>query len=124
MSRSATRALMQVPESTVRTLSHHASKTGRAPPKVVMHHYTVKLACCAITIEDTRYKELNSAFIKQYSDVFSKELPSKLPQEGGPKHCIILNDDRPINGKLMHVPTRYWPAKERFIDTNLNAKRI
>ena len=62
-------ALMQVPESTVRTLAHHASKTGRAPPKVITHRYTVRLACCAITMEDTRYKELNAAFIKQYSDV-------------------------------------------------------
>ena len=75
-------------------------------------------------MEDTHYKELNSAFMKQYSDVFSKKLPSKLPPEGGPKHRIILKDDRPINGRLMRVPTRYWPAMKRFIDTNLNAKRI
>ena len=84
----------------------------------------VRLACCAITMEDTHYKELNSTFIKQYSDIFSKELPSKLPPEGGPKHRIILKDDRPINGKLMRVPTKYWPAMKRFIDSNLKAKRI
>jgi len=75
-------------------------------------------------MEDTHYKELNTAFKKQYSDIFSKELPSKLPPEGGPKHRIILKDDRPINGRLMRVPTRYWPAMKRFVDTNLNAKRI
>jgi len=91
---------------------------------VITHRHTVRLACCAIAMEDSRYKELNSVFIKQYSDVFSKELPSKLPSEGGPKHRIILKDDRPINGRLMRVPTRYWPAMKRFIDTNLKAKRI
>src|SRR5438046_6010970 len=114
---------MQVPESTVRTLSRHATKAGRALPEVITHCYIVRLACCAMKMEDTHYKELNAAFMKQYSDVFSKELPSKLPPEGGPKHHIILKDDRPINGKLMHVPTRYWPAMKLFIDTNLNAKR-
>jgi Reverse transcriptase (RNA-dependent DNA polymerase)/RNase H-like domain found in reverse transcriptase/Integrase zinc binding domain/Chromo (CHRromatin Organisation MOdifier) domain/Retrotransposon gag protein len=117
-------ALMLVPENTVRTLSHHATKEGRAPPKVVTRCYTVRLACCAIAMEDTRYKELHTAFTKQYSDVFSKELPSKLPPDGGPRHRIILKDDRPINGKLIRVPTKYWPAMKRFIDTNLKAKRI
>jgi len=117
-------ALMQVPESTVRSLSRHATKAGRALPKVTTCCYTVRLACCAIAMEDTHYKELNTAFKKQYSDIFSKELPSKLPPEGGPKHRIILKDDRPINGRLMCVPTRYWPAMKRFVDTNLNAKRI
>ena len=61
-------------------------------------------------MEETRYKELNSSFMKQYSDVFSKALPSKLPPKGGPMHRIILKDDRPINGRLMRVPTKYWPA--------------
>ena len=103
-------ALMQVPESTVRTLSRHATKAGRALPKVITHCYTVRLACCAMTMEDTHYKELNTEFMKQYSDVFSKELRSKLPPEGGPKHHIILKDDRPINGKLICILTRYWPA--------------
>ena len=41
-------ALMQVPESTVRSLSRHATKAGRALPKVTTCCYTVRLACCAI----------------------------------------------------------------------------
>ena len=48
--------------------------------------------------------KLDSAFLKQYLDVFSKELPFKLPPEGGPMHGIILKDDESINGKLMRVP--------------------
>jgi len=117
-------ALMQVPETTVRTLCRQTANMNRAPPTVITHRYTVRLACCAIAMEDVHYKELNSAFTKQYSDVFSKTLPSKLPPEGGPKHRIILKDNRPINGRLMRVPTRYWPAMKRFIDTNLKARRI
>ena len=62
-----------------RILSHHAIKVGRALPKVITRCYTVRLAYCAIAMEDTRYKELNSVFTKQYSDIFSKELPFKLP---------------------------------------------
>ena len=98
---------MQVPEHVVRTLSHHTVNTDRSPLKVITRRYTVKLACCAITMEETRYKELNSAFMKQYLDVFSKELPSKLPLEGGPIHRITLKDNEPIKGKLMRVPTKY-----------------
>ena len=93
-------------------------------PRVITRCYTIRLACCAIAMEDTHYKELNTAFMKQYSDVFSKTLSSRLPPEGGPKHRIILKDDRPINGRLMRVPIRYWPVMKRFVDTNLNAKRI
>src|SRR5204863_3675593 len=117
-------AFMQVPEYVVRTLSQHVVNRGRFPPRVVTRRYLIKLACCALSMEETRYKELNSAFMKQFSDVFSKKLPSRLPPEGGPKHCIIVKDDEPINGRLMRVLTRFWPAMQRFIDTNLKAGRL
>src|SRR5204862_2358487 len=83
-------ALMQVPECVVHALSRHAVNTGRSPPKTVTHRYTIKLACCAITMDETRYKELNPVFMTQYSDIFSKTLPSRLPPEGCPMHRIIL----------------------------------
>jgi len=57
-------ALMQVPETTVRTLCRQTANMNRAPPTVITHRYTVRLACCAIAMEDVHYKELNSAFTK------------------------------------------------------------
>src|SRR5204862_7300025 len=117
-------ALMQVSEHVVRTLSQHVDDTGRSPARVVTRGYSIKLACFALSMEESRYKELNSAFMKQFSDIFSKKLPSRLPPEGGPKHHIILKDDESINGRLMRVPTRFWPAMQRFIDTNLKAGRL
>ncbi|TMC15977.1 MAG: hypothetical protein E6J34_20635, partial [Chloroflexi bacterium] len=100
-------ALMQVSETTVRILCRHAADMSRSSLTIITRRYTVKLACCAIVMKDTRYKELNSAFMKQYSDIFFKELPSKLPLEGGPKHRILLKDNRSINDRLMRVSTRY-----------------
>ena len=65
-----------------------------------------------------KHKEL------QYPDMFSTELPSQLPPKGGPTHRIILKDNKPINGRLMYVLTKYWPALRRFIDANLKAGRL
>ena len=100
-------ALMQISKSTMRTLSHHAIKTDRAFSKVIIHHYTIRLTCCAIAMKDIHYKQLNTAFMKQYSDIFSKILPFKLPSESDSKHHIILKNDRFINDKLMRISTRY-----------------
>ena len=118
-------ALMQVSEATARSVSHHIYKRSAKPASVFTHRLSVRLACCALADEfESRYKELHTAFIKQYADVFSTELPSRLPPKGGPTHRIILKDNQPINGKLMRVPTKYWPALRRFIDANLKAGRL
>ena len=115
---------MQISKSIMRTLSHHAIKTDRAFSKIITYRYTIRLIYCAIAMKDTHYKELNLAFMKQYSNIFFKILSSKLPSEDDSKYRIILKDDRSINGKLMRVSTRYWLAMKRFIDINLNVKRI
>lgn len=75
-------------------------------------------------MKEIRYKELNSVFMKQYSDIFSKKLPSRLSPENDLKHCIILKDDESINDRLMHVSIKFWPAMQRFIDINLKAGRL
>src|SRR5437762_10268868 len=98
---------MQVPENMMRTLSRHAFKTNRTNSKVITCCYTIRLIYCAIAMKDTHYKELNLAFMKQYSNIFFKILSSKLPSEDDSKYRIILKDDRSINGKLMRVSTRY-----------------
>jgi len=104
-------ALMQVTEGTARSVSRHVYRSSAKPASIVARKLAVRLACCALADEfESKYKELHGAFVKQYSDVFSTELPSRLPPKGGPTHRIILKDDKPINGKLMRVPTKYWPA--------------
>ena len=62
--------------------------------------------------------------MKQYSDIFSKELSSKLSSEDDLKYHIILKDDKSINDRLMRVSTKYWSVMKWFIDINLKAKRI
>ena len=109
-------ALMHVTEGTERSVSRRVYRSAAKPASIVTHKLVVRLACCALADEfESKYKELHTAFVKQYSDVFSTELPSRLPPKGGPTHRIILNDDKPINRKLMRVPTKYWPALQRFI---------
>lgn len=104
-------ALMQVSEGTARSVSRHSYRNSAKPASIFTCRLTIRLACCALADEfDSKYKELHAAFVKQYTDVFSTELPSRLPPKGGPTHCIVLKDDKPINGKLMCVPTKYWPA--------------
>ena len=118
-------ALMQVTEGTARSVSRYVYRNSAKPASIVTRKLSVRLACCALADEfESKYKELHAAFVKQYSDVFSTELPSRLPPKGGPTHRIILKDDKPINGKLMRVPTKYWPALQRFINTNLKAGRL
>ena len=104
-------ALMQVSEGTARSVSRHSYRNSAKPASIFTCRLTIRLACCALADEfDSKYKELHAAFVKQYADVFSTELPSRLPPKGGPTHRIVLKDDKPINGKLMCVPTKYWPA--------------
>ena len=118
-------ALMHVTEGTARSVSRHVYRSSAKPASIVTRKLAVSLACCALADEfESKYTELHAAFVKQYVDVFSTELPSRLPPNGGPTHRIILKDDKPINGKLMRVPTKYWPALQRFINANLKAGRL
>src|SRR5438876_652856 len=98
---------MQISKNIMRILSHHTIKTDQAFSKVITCHYTIKLIYYTIAMKDIHYKQLNTAFMKQYSDIFFKILLSKLPSEDDSKHHIILKNDRFINSKLMHVSTRY-----------------
>src|SRR5947207_2679165 len=58
--------LMQISKSTMRILTHHASKINRASSKVITYRYTVKFACCAIIMKNTQYKELNEKIVKDH----------------------------------------------------------
>ena len=47
----------------------------------------------------------------EYRDVFSDELPTKLPPAGGLKHRIILKDEKKlIKGRMMRIPNKYLKA--------------
>src|SRR5205814_9447440 len=73
-------ALMQVSEGTARSVHRHICRTSAKPASIVTHQLTVRLACCVLADEfESKHKELHAAFVKQYPDVFSTELPSQLP---------------------------------------------
>jgi hypothetical protein len=71
------------------------------------------------------YAKLDRYYKQQFADVFADKLPSKLPPKNGPEHCIRLNEENiSINGRMMRVPTKYYPAMRRFIDENVKVGRL
>lgn len=56
----------------------------------------------------------------EYRDVFSDELPSKIPLVDGPKHRIVLKDEKKvIKGRMMRIPNKYLKAFKRWIDDHV-----
>jgi hypothetical protein len=77
------------------------------------------------TLCDEYFAVLNNYFIKRYSDVFTENLPNRLPPPDAPRHCIILKTDGiSINGRMYRTLTRYWDKLKEFIDLHLQAGRI
>jgi hypothetical protein len=75
--------------------------------------------------EESYYATLDRNYKHQFADVFADKLPSKLPPKGGPEHSIRLKDEnKTTEGRLMRVPTKYYPAMKRFIEENVKAGRL
>jgi predicted nucleotidyltransferase len=71
------------------------------------------------------FAQVNEYFLKRYGDVFTENLPDRLPHPDAPCHRIILdNEDISLNGRMYRIPTRYWSKLRDFIDMHLKAGRI
>jgi hypothetical protein len=74
---------------------------------------------------DAEYAQLDEEFKKEFKDVFSPKPSDKLPPPDTPRHCIILKDPKkPINGRLLRVPRRYYAAMREFIMENVGSGRL
>lgn len=74
---------------------------------------------------EEEYACLNKECRKEYNDVFNSKLPFKLPPKGGPTHWIRLKDDKkPMNERLLCVPTKYFSAMQKFIQDNVRKGRL
>ena len=74
---------------------------------------------------DNNYLRLNDKYIYGFPDVFTDELPDKLPSPDAPRHRIVLEDEKiSINGRMFRLPTRYWPRMIEFLEGHLKAGRI
>ena len=61
----------------------------------------------------------------EYQDVFADELPNRLPDRDGPRHRIILKDEKKvIKGRMMRVPNRYLKAFKIWLDDHVKAGRL
>lgn len=70
-------------------------------------------------------KQLEREIRTDYQDVFSDELPNKPPPTDGPKHRIILKDEKKlIKGRMMRVPNKYLKAFKQWIDEHVKAGRL
>jgi len=71
------------------------------------------------------FAKVNKYFLKRYSDVFTENLPHRLPHADAPHHRIILdNENVSLNGRMYRIPTRYWSKLKDFIEMHLKAGRI
>src|SRR5579859_260146 len=76
----------------------------------------------SFTITSSEATRLNEYFINKFNDVFTDELPNKLPNPDAPRHCIILEDENlSVNSRMYRLPTRYWPLIIEFIEGHLKA---
>ena len=70
-------------------------------------------------------KQLELEVRAEYRDVFSDKLPNKPPPADGPKHRIILKDDKKlIKGRVMRVPNKYLKAFKQWVDEHVKAGRL
>jgi hypothetical protein len=77
------------------------------------------------TDRDAEYERLDEEFKKEFKDVFSPKPSDKLPHPDAPRHRIILKDPKkPINGRLLRVPRRYYAAMREFIMENVRCGRL
>ena len=75
--------------------------------------------------EPPEYTSLNDFFRKEFPEVFTLKRGGRLPPKSGPMHRIILKDEKkPINGRLIRVPAKYYPAMRRFILENVRCGRL
>jgi len=79
----------------------------------------------SIDEEPPEYASLNDFFRKEFPDVFTLKRGGRLPPKGGPMHRIILKDEKkPINGRLLRVPAKYYLPMRRFILENVRCGRL
>ena len=75
--------------------------------------------------EPPEYASLNDFFRKEFPDVFTLKRGGRLPPKGGPMHRIVLKDEKkPINGRLLCVPAKYYLPMRRFILENVRCGRL
>ena len=79
----------------------------------------------SVTEEPPEYASLNDFFRKEFPDVFTLKRGGRLPPKGGPMHRIVLKDEKkPINGRLLWVPAKYYQPMRRFILENVRCRRL
>ena len=70
--------------------------------------------------EPPEYTSLNEFFRKEFPEVFTLKRGGRLPPKGGPMYRITLKDEKkPINGRLIRVPAKYYLPMRRFILENV-----
>ena len=70
-------------------------------------------------------KKLEFDMRAEFHDVFTDKLPNRLPPKDGPKHRIILKDEKKtIKGRMMRIPHRYLKAFKEWIDEHVKAGRL
>src|SRR5271155_4435377 len=75
--------------------------------------------------EPPEYASLNDFFMKEFPDVFTLKRGGRLPPKDGPMYRIVLKDEKkPINGRLIRVPAKYYLPMRRFILENVRCGRL
>ena len=81
-------------------------------------------ACMKLPTE-AELKRMEQETRADYKDVFADELPNKMPLADGPKHCIVLKDEKKvINRRMMWIPNRYLKAFKQWLDEHVKAGRL
>ena len=81
--------------------------------------------CLLETDRDAEYARLDEEFKQEFKDVFSSRPSDKLPHPDVPKHRIILKDpNKPMNGRLLRVPRKYYAAMREFIMENIRSGHL
>ena len=74
---------------------------------------------------EAELKKVEHEVRSEYRDVFADELPNKMPLADGPKHRIVLKDEKKvIKGRMMRIPNRYLKAFKQWIDEHVKAGRL
>lgn len=74
---------------------------------------------------DMEYARLDEEFKQEFKDVFSLRPSDKLPHANALRHRIILKDpNKPMNGRLLRVPRRYYAMLREFIMENVRCGRL
>ena len=74
---------------------------------------------------EVELEELETKLRSEYIDIFADELPNQLPAQDGPRHRIILKDEKKeIKGRMMRIPNRYLKAFKIWLDGHVKAGRL